>query len=227
MSYVPPTQTAPAYAPTPAFRRHAWGLPAGSVRALLALAVLGLLWVIALFHPHGQTTSEADKHLPLILISLQILMVLILVHYFTAHGKTIGRHLTGHPPLGLPTGVIRFVLGAGYIGLCVFLYYNRADFALPAATSFNSLLLALVATLSGYFAGLVIAGCVRMTWGDPPPGPYLDLEAWVAILAMIGLGVIVLIQLINHSVSEEYQIQLDTTEAVVSGLIGLYFGARS
>lgn len=84
-----------------------------------------------------------------------------------------------------------------------------------------------MATLSGYFAGLLIAGFVRMTWGEPPPGPYLDLEAWVAVLAMLGLGVIVLIQLINHSVSEQYQIQLDTTEAVVSGLIGLYFGARS
>ena len=66
-----------------------------------------------------------------------------------------------------------------------------------------------------------------MTWGDPPPGPYLDLEAWVAMLAMIGLGVIVLIQLINQKVAEQYQIPLDTTEAVVSGLIGLYFGARS
>lgn len=126
MSYVPPTVPAPVNPPPP--RRHAWGLPAGSVRALLALAVLGLLWVVALFHPHGETVTEADKHLPMIMISLQILMVLILVHFFTAHGKTIGRHLTGHPPLGLPTGSIRFILGAGYIGLCVFLFYHRAGF---------------------------------------------------------------------------------------------------
>ncbi len=227
MSNVPPTVPAPVYAPTPAPRRHAWGLPAGSVRALLALAVLGLLWAVALFHPRGETVTEADKHLPMIMISLQILMVLILVHFFTAHGKTIGRHATGRPPLGLPTGSIRFILGAGYIGLCVFLFYHHANFELPAQTSFYSLLLVLVVTLSGYFAGLLIAGCVRMTWGDPPPGPYLDLEAWVALLAMIGLGVIVLIQLINNHVSGEHQIQLDTTEAVVSGLIGLYFGARS
>ena len=92
-------------------RRHAFGLPAGSVRALLALAVLGLLWTVALTHPHGETVSEADKHLPTILIGLQILMVLILVHFFTAHGNTIGRHISGASPLGLPGGSIRFRSG--------------------------------------------------------------------------------------------------------------------
>ena len=226
MSQVPP-QPAPAYVPAPVPRRHALGLPAGSVRALLALAVLGLLWAIALYHPHGETMSEADKQLPMIMISLQILMVLILVHFFTAHGKTIGRHVSGASPLGLPGGSIRFVLAIGYIGLCVFLYYNHAEFALPAGASLSSLLLALVATLAGYFAGLLISRFVRMIWGDPPPAPYLDMEAWVAMLAMLGLGVIVLLHLVNRSVSDEYHIQLDTTEAVVSGLIGLYFGARS
>ena len=75
----------PTTVPTPTPRRFALGLPAGSVRALLALAVLGLLWAVALTHPHGETVSDADKHLPTILIALQILMVLILVHFFTAH----------------------------------------------------------------------------------------------------------------------------------------------
>jgi hypothetical protein len=223
----PPVVAAPVYVPASAPRRHAWGLPAGSIRALLALAVLGLLWAVALYHPHGETVSEADKQLPMIMISLQILMVLILVHFFTAHGKTIGRHISGASPLGMPGGSIRFVLAVGYIGLCGFLFYNHADFSLPANTSLYSLLLVLVVTLSGYFAGLLISGFVRMAWGDPPPGPYLDLEAWVAMLAMLGLGVIVLLHLVNRSVSDQYQIQLDTTEAVVSGLIGLYFGARS
>src|ERR1019366_541115 len=121
----------PATVLTPAPRRHALGLPAGSVRAILALAVLGLLWAIALTHPHGVTVSEADKHLPTILIALQILMVLILVHFFTAHGHTIGRHVSTASPLGLPGGSIRFILAIGYIGLSVLLLYNGADFDLP------------------------------------------------------------------------------------------------
>ena len=122
-------QSATVLTPTP--RRHALGMPAGSVRALLALALLGLLWATALTHPYGETISEADKHLPTILIALQILMVLVLVHFFTAHGHTIGRHISGASPLGMPGGSIRFVLAVGYIALSIFLLYNQADFDLP------------------------------------------------------------------------------------------------
>jgi len=224
MSTVPPPVVA---APTPVLRRHAWGWPAGSVRALLALGVLGLLWFIALYHPHGETVAEADKHLPMLLISLQILMVLMLVHFFTAHGKTIGRHISTASPLGLPAGSIRFILAAGYIGLCVLLFYNHADFALPEHTQLWPLLLVLIVVLMAYFAGMILSAVVRRIWGDPPPAPYQDLEAWVSMLAMLGLVVIVLIALINRKVSAEYQIPMDEAQAVVSGLIGLYYGARS
>ena len=217
----------PTTVPTPAPRRFALGLPAGSVRALLALAVLGLLWAVALTHPSGETVSDADKHLPTILIGLQILMVLILVHFFTAHGHTIGRHISNASPLGLPGGSIRFVLAAGYIGLAVLLLYNRADFDLPEPGAMWSLLLELVVVLVSYFTGMLISAAVRLTWGEPPPAPYQDMEAWVAILALLGLGIVVLIHLINHNVAAENKISLDVAQAVLSGLIGLYFGARS
>ncbi len=131
MSQVPPVY---APAPAPIMRRHALGLPAGSVRALLALGVLGMLWAVALIHPHGETVGEAEKRLPTVLLSLQVLMVLMLAHFFTAHGKTIGRTVSTAPPLGLPGGSIRFVLAIGYIGLCAFLLYNHADFELGRRT---------------------------------------------------------------------------------------------
>jgi len=217
----------PATVLTPAPRRHALGLPAGSVRALLALAVLGLLWAVALTHAHGQTVSDADKQLPTILIALQILMMLILVHFFTAHGHTIGRHISGVAPLGLPGGSIRFVLAGGYIGLSVLLLYNGADFDLPEKGALWSLLLELVVLLVSYFAGMLLSGFVRMVWGEPPPAPYQDLEAWVAILALLGLGIVVLLHLVNRNLAAENKISLDVAEAVLSGLIGLYFGARS
>ena len=222
-----PTPVTTAPAPGRTFPRHAWGWPAGSIRALLALAVLGLLWAIALIHPHGETVGAAEKHLPTILLSLQVLMVLILVHFFTAHGKTIGRQVSAASPLGLPGGSIRFILAAGYIGLCALLLYNHADFGLPDNNTLWWLLLEMVVILVAYFAGMLITGFVRMIWGDPPPAPYQDLEAWVAMLAMVGLVVVVLIHLINASVSPEYRIPLDTVQALLSGLIGLYFGARS
>lgn len=217
----------PATVLTPAPRRHALGLPAGSVRALLALAVLGLLWAVALTHLRGETVSDADKHLPTVLIALQILMVLILVHFFTAHGHTIGRHISGASPLGMPGGLIRFVLAIGYIGLSVLLLYNGADFDLPEKGALWSLLLELVVLLVSYFAGMLVTSLVRMVWGEPPPAPYQDLEAWVAILALLGLGIVVLLHLINRNLAAESKISLDVAEAVLSGLIGLYFGARS
>ena len=217
----------PAVVLTPAPRRHALGLPAGSVRAILALAVLGLLWAVALTHPHGETVSEADTHLPTSLIALQSLMVLILVHFFPAHGHTIGRHISTASPLGLPGGMIRFILAVGYIGLSVLLLYNGADFDLPEKGALWSLLLELVVVLVSYFAGMLLSGFVRMVWGEPPPAPYQDMEAWVAILALLGLGIVVLIHLINRNVASENKISLDVAEAVLSGLIGLYFGARS
>ncbi|HVS38818.1 MAG TPA: hypothetical protein VMS17_24895 [Gemmataceae bacterium] len=228
MSQAPPAvPTASAAAPAPTYRRHAWGWPAGSVRAILALGVLALLWIVALFHPAGESLKDAQHHLPVFLISLQVLMVLILAHYFTAHGKTIGRHVSGAHPLHVPGGVIRFVLAGGYIGLCVLLFKDQADFQLPKDTSLQWLLIQIAAVLVAYFVGLLITRGVHLLWGDPPPAPYQDIEAWVALLAMVGLGVIVMIHLMNQSVSTQNQIPLDGTQAVVSGLIGLYFGARS
>jgi uncharacterized membrane protein len=153
--------------------------------------------------------------------------VLVLVHFFTAHGHTIGRHISTASPLGMPGGSIRFVLAAGYIGLSVFLLYNQADFDLPDKGALWSLLLELVVVLVCYFAGMLVTTLVRMVWGEPPPAPYQDIEAWVAILALLGLGIVVLIHLINRTIAAENKISLDMAQAVLSGLIGLYFGARS
>jgi hypothetical protein len=226
MSQVQPVPAAAA----PPYRRHTWGWPAGSVRALLALGVLALLWTVALFHTTGQTVKEAQQHLPSVLLSLEVLMVLMLVHFFTAHGKTIGRHVSGAAPLHAPGGSIRFILMAGYLGLCVLLFYNHAGFELPEHTEdtfVHWLLVQIAVVVVCYFAGMLISKAVHFFWGDPPPAPYQDLEGWVALLAVLGLGVIVMLHLMNSSVSKQLQIPLDYPQAVTSGLIALYFGARS
>ena len=67
----------------PGYQRHALGLPAGSIRAMLALGILGLLWLLVLRYD--------DNHkLPVEFVYLQFLMLLMLASYLTAHGKTIG-----------------------------------------------------------------------------------------------------------------------------------------
>src|SRR5260370_37946074 len=98
MSMSPQNAPIPGLDPLPARainqqpRRHALGLPAGSVRALLAFMVLGLLWALAY--------SAQEKDLPVTFVYLQYLMVLILAHYFAAHGSSIGGQTHTRSPLG-------------------------------------------------------------------------------------------------------------------------------
>ena len=110
----------PAAAPTRVRQRHALGLPAGSVRALLAFMVLGTLWCLVVF--------TKDEKIPVAYVYLQYVMILILAHFFASHGNTIGKHVSPHSPLGLPSGSVRFLLLAGYLGLIVWLFYNRREF---------------------------------------------------------------------------------------------------
>src|SRR5436305_1100164 len=92
--------------------RHAFALPAASIRALLALGVLGYLWLLVV-----RKDGLANKEASLAFIYLQALMLLILAHFFTAHNSTIGSRVSGgRSPLGLPSGSIRILLVAGYLG---------------------------------------------------------------------------------------------------------------
>ena len=123
-------QTPGAPPPAPAPPRHALGLPAGSVRAILAFAVLAMLWVIAL-RPLIRGQALAEFQLPVEFVYLQIVMVLILAHFFAAHGGSIGPHTGGRSPLGLPRGSVRFLLLAGYLGLAVYLFRTQPKYEVP------------------------------------------------------------------------------------------------
>jgi hypothetical protein len=217
----PPQGTFPVPAPAP---RHALGLPAGSIRALLALSVLGLLWLLALRPLPGQPGAPYEIQLPTAFMDLQILMVLILAHYFAAHGNTIRAGGTGHSPLGLPRGSIRFLLLAGYLGLAGFLYHKQATFEYPS----TSAVLLLLVLVSGFFLGHVLTGAVRTLAGGVLPYWFQDVQAWVALLATLCMGVLLIIVLfINPSLPLEAQISPQWVEAVLAALVSFYFGARS
>src|SRR5262249_54814300 len=205
-----------ATTPNPVPRRHALGMPAGSVRALLGLAVLGLLWALALTHPHK---------LPLSFIYLQFLMLLILAHYFAAHGKSIGRELGGRSALGLPRGSLRFLLLGGYLGLAVYLYQHNSAFELPPSGPFFFLVALL---LTGFFAGYLMTGLVAALHRGTLPGWVQDFQAWVALLGVVGLTVLVLVYaIINPSLAQETPLNLDHFQAGLAAVVGFYFGARS
>src|SRR5438105_974020 len=81
-------------------KRHALNLPAGSVRAIHVLAIVGLVCAIILI-PGSHT-------IPPYLIYLLFMM---LGHYFAAHGVTIATRDDPSPsPLYLPGGTIRMLI---------------------------------------------------------------------------------------------------------------------
>jgi hypothetical protein len=202
----------------PQYRRHALGLPAGSVRALLAFMVLAVLWLLALY---GQTDQGK---LPLTFVYLQYVMILVLAHFFAAHGNTIGQHISARSPLGLPAGSVRFLLLAGYVGLIVWLIYNRREFE---ESPEGKLTMPLV-LVSGFILGFVVTKMVHVVSGPQLPFWFQDVQAWVALLSMLGLTILVLVHtVINPTLQLSQQITTGTVETIVAGLVGFYFGARS
>jgi hypothetical protein len=206
-------------------RRHALGLPAGSIRAVLALAVLGLLWLVVLFPLPGQAEALGHRKMDLVFVYLQMLMVLILAHFFTAHGGSIQSHPEAASPLGLPRGSVRFLLLAGYLGLTYYLWHNHLSFDYPPQAEF---LLLLALLLSAFFLGHIITGLVlRMSGGTLPYG-FQDFQAWIALLALLGLGAILVVQLfINPTLAEPQRLTMQWVEEGLAALVGFYFGARS
>jgi hypothetical protein len=204
--------------------RHPLGLPAGSVRAVLALSVLGLLWLLALRPLPGQGEALGKIQLPSAFMNLQILMVLILAHFFAAHGHSIRRDASQRSPLGLPRGTIRFLLLAGYLGLAVYLYRTQLEFQYPS----SSTIILLLVLISGFFLGHLLTGTVRVLSGGEQPYWFQDIEAWVALLAILCMGVLLIILLfINPSLSLGQEVPLDVLESILAALVGFYFGARS
>jgi hypothetical protein len=207
-------------APTPTQRpqpRHALGMPAGSVRALLAFGVLATLWVIVF--KYGTTK------LPTVFIYLQFLMVLILVHYFTAHGNSIGAHVDSRSPLGLPRGSVRFLLLAGYGGLAYYLYHSHAEFDFAESGDY---LLMLALMLTGFFVGHYLTDIVEWMSGPTLPYWYQDMCAWFGLLAVIGMfGQAIIHVFINPSVAPDLRIGGAHLDSLLAAIIGFYFGVRS
>jgi putative Mn2+ efflux pump MntP len=214
--------TTPAAPPT--YQRHALGLPAGSIRALLALGILGLLWLLVLRY-------DDDHKLSLEFIYLEYLMLLMLASYFTAHGKTIGKQVSKKSPLGLPGGIIRIVLVVGYLGLAGFMWYKenylREPYQFDSPPTSPPVLLILL-LLSTFFLGYLLTAIVRWFSGATLPYAYQDIQAWVALLALIGMGLLAMWHVfISPTTKQDYSSSLVVLEACLAAVVGFYFGARS
>jgi hypothetical protein len=207
--------------PTPPLRRHALGLPRGSVRAILAVMVVGMTCILMLLSPlHGRVIPIPPY--------LWYLLFLTLGHFFAIHGH--GHSPTGlaePSPLYLPRGFVRlFILGILVATVAWKLTHDMEGFQNQLKESLAELpkqpFLPLV-LLGGFILGVVIHFVVGR---DYTPYWFEDFEAWVALLAVFGLSIDAIIHLVINPTLDDplnaYGLQM-----FIAAVIAFYFGARS
>lgn len=197
-------------------KRHALGLPAGSIRATHTLVIVGLFCAILLID------TKQLQGIPPYLIYL---LFMVIGHYFAHRGGAGGGE--GYHPLYLPRGCVRLIVMAALIGTIGWCLHNNPQ---KLEQQFDLSLEALkrepilpIAILGAFFLGaLVRAVIVR----ENPPYVLQDLEAWLSLISIVGLGVAVIIHLIIMP-SLETEISMSTWEAILASVIAFYFGERS
>ena len=206
-------------APVPVPKRHALKLPAGSVRAIHVLGIVGLICAIILI-PGGHT-------IPPYLIYLLFLM---LGHYFASHGVTIATRDDPEPsPLYLPGGTVRVLILVALIGSVSWKLYAEKDvFIQQFRASIDKLaeepILPLV-ILGGFMLGILVR---TVTSRIAPLPAFQDLEAWVSLIALIAIFVAGLIHLVvDPSLGWQDHLYLPAWESFVGGVVAFYFGERS
>jgi hypothetical protein len=200
-------------------KRYALKLPAGSVRAIHVLALVGLICAIILI--------PGNKTIPPYLIYLLFLM---LGHYFAAHGVTIATRDDPAPsPLYLPGGTVRFFIVIALVGCVGWKLYDNPQglidqFKASLELLKNEPFLPLV-ILGGFLLGVIVRSILaRIT----PPAAFHDIEAWVSLMAMIAIVVAGMIHLvIEPSLEWEEKLYLPVWESFVGGVVAFYFGERS
>src|SRR5437764_4704593 len=151
--------------------------------------------------------------------------MVILTQYFAADSKTAGKQVSARHALGLPRGSIRLLLLGGFIGLLAFLWNHSTQLQLPEDSDRLYALIALL--LIGFFVGYVLTHVFRSPDGSLPAW-LQDVQAWLALLAMLALAILVIVYgVINQSLETVGPLNVDQVEAGLAGLIGFYFGARS
>lgn len=210
----------PARTPAAPVARHPLGLPAGSVRSIIALMVSGLVWALIL------TAKENTIEIPLY---LGYLLFLIMGSFFASHGSSIaGDPKGGASPWHLPRGTFRFLLVLGFAAVIGWRTYSRGvlpEFRIGGEAPDHAYLLLWI--LGAFFAGMLATRLVRGVSPSGPPAWYLDVLAWVSLIALLGLVVeVVILLMINPTLQEGDKLSLPKWQSFLSAILGLYFGAR-
>jgi hypothetical protein len=192
---------------------HAFGLPGGSIRALLALAVFGAIWVLLLSDERGVPDY------------LRNLMFIILGHYFAARGQPAsGDGDPGPPPLYLPRGMMRMIFLGGFVVVGVLMAQRDRVFE-PGGDALSAGALTLV-LVAGFLIGVVTSRirAWRIRRGHQPRRIFEDLRAIIALTAATAL-VFAVFDVI--SLPDQGFARFLGGEEVLAAVVGFYFGSRS
>ncbi|WP_435008673.1 hypothetical protein P12x_005880 [Tundrisphaera lichenicola] len=202
-------------------RIHAFGLPSGSVRALLAILVFGMAWALLVLRP----TEEIPNY-------LRDLLFVIMGHYFASRRRVAPEVDPGPPPLYLPRGSVRLILVAGCLAVAAFLF-RRGDLAQvrqnPAAVT--------LLMVGGFLLGVGLNAAI--TWwrdrGHRPHRAFEDLRALASMVAAIALAGLVANRLhplippeqVDSLFSGWVHLGRFGPENLLAAVVGFYFGSRS
>jgi hypothetical protein len=204
--------------PTAPMVRHALGLPAGSVRALLTLIIVGLVCALMLM-------SRGTERVIPIPAYLFYLLFLALGHYFAARRGEI-RPPGESNPLHLPKGCVRLLIVAA-LGATV--TYKVMTDREGLEEQFRQSVVAIqyqpmlpVIVLAGFIVGVVIGAVV----GQRRAGWAQDLQAWFSLIAVTMMCVAVLIHLvIDPPLAQRWE--MPHWEGFLTAVVSFYFGERS
>jgi hypothetical protein len=202
-------------------RLHALGLPAGSVRALLAVLIFVTTWGLLVVRPNQEVPDY-----------LRDLLFIIMGHYFAARRKSGPTEEPGPPPLYLPRGSIRLFLVVGSIAVAVVLFRQGRLTALDDNPGVVTLLL-----VGGFLAGVAV-NTLSSWWrdrGHHTPRIVEDLRAMISMAAAGILVILVWNQIIvpfpmdsvDQLLSPRVHLGHLGVEHVLAAVVGFYFGSRS
>jgi hypothetical protein len=197
------------------YERHPLGLPPGSVRAILSLAITLMFWVYLVYPP-------PEVKVPSYLYFLTVLVFI----FFAAHRASIGPSATHQAsPLYLPRGTLRLIILVGTIALVIWQLIVNSPLVLfrltPDKDQLDSWPYLAFTMVGGFTVGWLFS---HGPWKRSPW--YQDMQAWLSMVAMIAMLAIALYDLIikpQHAHSPEMLVW----DCVIVGILSVYFGSRS
>jgi len=198
---------------------YAFGWPAGSVRAVLALMLFGAAWAWLLLRPAVDVPDYLEN-----------LLFIIMGHYFAARKDTGVTEEPGPPPLYLPRGAVRWTLVAGFAIVTVLLL-RQDRLAWPAEGAPVHRGISTLLLVAGFLVGVAVSRF--WNWWSArryPPRWLENLRATVSLAAAALLVLVAfdLIELPDWTVVQHVkQLGSRAVGSILAAIVGFYFGSRS